>query len=198
MDKPSENLAEHGSGVSCTVHIPLSWSELHDAPRPGETLHLQNLQRLHAIEALESNSSRKDNDSPTEIELQRLDTKLNLALDLLGTLLEQNVPRPDGISVTLTADSAQWTMSEPPALHSRGRLALYLHPLLAQPVSLPGEIVAVEADGDVYQVTCNFDPMPDDSSDAFVAYVFRGHRRAIAEQRLQATTENADSTTTED
>ncbi len=157
---------------------------------------MQNVQRLHAIEALEAGSTRKpDPASGTDVELQRLETKLNLALDLLGTLLEQAVPRPEPESVELSSESACWIMQTPPALHSRGRLALYLHPLLAQPVILPGEIVETfpQEDGKGHKVKFDFDPMPDDTTDAFVAFVFRGHRRAIAEQRLQPRPENTDN-----
>ncbi len=188
---------EQQKGVSCHTHIPLSWSSSKKAPVPGETLHLQNLQRLHAIEALEASGLRRaDPDNGVEVEMQRLETKLNLALDLLGTLLEQAVPRPESCEVDLDTKSASWTTYKAPKINSRGRLALYLHPLLAQPVIFPGVIASVEpvSTGDGYQIKCDFDPMPDDINDAYVAFVFRGHRRAVAELRLQPVSDNTDNT----
>lgn len=199
-----DNEKEQGgfiSSVSCEVHVPLSWSNEADAPKPGEALYTQNTQRLHAIEALEANSLKKpDPNSVTDIELHHLETKLNLALELLGTLLEETRPRPAPASLLLDAMTASWSATEPPVTGERGRLSLYLHPLLAQPIIIPGQIISVATVQDTgpARVCCEFDPMPDDMADALAAYVFRGHRRAVAQKRLQPDSENADSNPTPD
>ncbi|GEM_PF-1671612 len=177
------------SQVSCELLIPMAWNTDYGAARPGEALHMQNIQRLQAIEALES-SGHKKTEQPTgpEAEIQRLESKLNLALDLLATLVEQAHPRPLPHTVQLAGSWARWTSLDAVEHDSHGRLALYLHPLLAQPVILPARMQCEPQPHapDEYRLHCHFDPMPDDVADALLAYVFRGHRRAVAEKRLHS------------
>lgn len=155
-------------------------------------MHLQNLQRLQSITALESQPAQQPSDPPTpaEAELQRLETKLNLALDLLSTLLNQSLPRPVDSCVLLDAQQVQWLNPKAIPPGTRGRIGLYLHPLLAHPVLLPGEITACgpQDDNGLQEIRCRFDPMPDDLSDALLGYIFRGHRRAVAEQKIKCRT----------
>ncbi|MGB1579975.1 MAG: PilZ domain-containing protein [Nevskiales bacterium] len=176
------------AAVSCTLFVPLAWHSDGHAPRPGEDLHQRNLQCLHYIEALETHSHRKS-ESPSEIELEihRMESKLNLALDLLASLLAQTQARPAASSVELSAAYAQWLPTPDIQGEQRGRLHLHLHPLLATPVELPGTLSLQPADNPQGLIArCQFDPMPDDLNDALLAFVFRGHRRAVAEKRLQS------------
>ena len=182
---PSENSE---TAVSCTLFVPVAWHSQGHAPRPGEDLHQRNLQCLQYIEALEAHSHRKS-ESPSEIELeiQRMESKLNLALDLLASLVAQTLARPAANSIELAASHARWSPDLPVDGEERGRLHLHLHPLLATPVELPGTLSMLDSgDRRVMTAHCQFDPMPDDLNDALLAFVFRGHRRAVAEKRLQS------------
>lgn len=183
---PIQAVADSETQVSCRLWLPFSWQADLPAPQPGDDLHQRNLQSLHYIEALE-NHGHKKSESPTEteLEIQRLESKLNLALDLLGSLVNQSQERPSPANIELSVSAARWTREKPIKDEQRGRLALYLHPLLANPITLPGLCYGSEAATD-FNVHCQFDPLPDDLADALLAFVFRGHRRAIAEKRLQS------------
>ena len=162
--------------------LPLQWRAL-----PGtvdqaiaSSFTDRNVRMLQACAALEEHgaSEKSDDDTP---ELQRLDFKVNLLLDLVGQLLVANRPRPPAFPVRFNALGAVWRAAPPlPEAGTQGVAEIYLRDCLAEPLRLVGRITNVSPDG---QVKVRFAPAGETVADLIEKLTFRRHRRQIAESR---------------
>lgn len=171
--------------LTCQLQIPLAWLPEIAAPTPFEPLHQANLAKLNNIEALETSirtPGPADTDSELRSDVQRIERKLDVLLHLFAGLMTQQNRCAETALVTLGIDQVIW--HSPTLLPvGTGRLALYLHPCLTEPVYLPAQISQ-----DRGLVTCQLDPLPDALADAWAAYIFRRHRKEIAQARHPAST----------
>ena len=110
--------------------------------------------------------------------VQRLDQKLDLALELLGRLVAREQALPAPVPVQLSARAVMWRAEPPPAAGS-GWVALYLLPHLPKPLELPA-VLHVLDDG---AVVAEFQGLEPAVSEALERFVFRCHRRAVAQAR---------------
>ncbi|HTW37484.1 MAG TPA: PilZ domain-containing protein [Steroidobacteraceae bacterium] len=143
----------------------------------------RNLRVLQACAAIEDHakSEKPDEDSP---ELQRLDFKINLLLDLVGQLVVANRPRPPVVPIRFNALGAVWRSSPPlPEAGTQGVAEIYLRDFLAEPLRLIGRITNVSPDG---QIKARFNPTGETIADLIEKLTFRRHRRQIAESRHRA------------
>jgi len=162
--------------------LPLQWRAL-----PGNVDQAviasftdRNMRMLQACAAIEDHagSEKSDDDSP---ELQRLDFKVNLLLDLVGQLLVANRPRPPAVPVRFNALGAVWRAAPPlPEAGAQGIAEIHLRDCLAEPLRLVGRITNVSPDG---QVKVRFAPVGEAVEDLIEKLTFRRHRRQIAESR---------------
>lgn len=140
----------------------------------------RNVRLLQACAALEEHpgSEKPDEDSP---ELQRLDFKINLLLDLVGQLLVANRPRPAAVPIRFNALGAVWRGAPPlPEAGTQGVAEIYLRDFLAEPLRLIGRITNVTPDG---QIKARFAPTGEAVADLIEKLTFRRHRRQVAESR---------------
>ncbi len=140
----------------------------------------RNVRLLHACAAVEEHTGgdKPDDDSP---ELQRLDFKINLLLDLVGQLLVANRPRPTAVPIRFNALGAMWRAAPPlPEAGTQGVAEIYLRDCFAEPLRLIGRITNVTPDG---QVKARFLPVGETVEDLIEKLTFRRHRRQIAESR---------------
>lgn len=177
--KPGE-----GEGLSYRDRLPLRWVELAALPQgvEAERLAEANTRLLAATALLEEHLKPSDEPSPTELELQRIHHKLNLLLDLVGSFLNAQSPRPAAISLRLSWQGVSWTANgEKPAIGAVGLVEIYPSRILPHPLRWPVRIVAA-AD----TVSADFDAMPDFCQAALERHVFQHHRREVAEARQPA------------
>ncbi len=140
----------------------------------------RNVRLLQACAALEDHagSDKPDEDSP---ELQRLEFKINLLLDLMGQLLVANRPRPPAVPIRFNALGAVWRAAPPlPEAGTQGVAEIYLRDFLAEPLRLIGRITNVTPDG---QIKARFAPAGEVVADLIEKLTFRRHRRQVAESR---------------
>jgi hypothetical protein len=171
--------------LSYRDELPLRWVPVRALPAgaAAERLDEANARLLGAVSLLEETPKFGDDPSASELELQRIHQKLNLLIDLLGSVLRQQHPRPDKVPLRLSWRSVSWQAAAPlPAVGELGIVELYLKETLPQPLHWPARIAAV-ADG---EVTAEFEGASEASQSALERHVFARHRRAVAETRNPA------------
>lgn len=162
--------------------LPMLWRALPSAADQAVIASYtdRNVRLLQACAAIEDHSvsEKSDEDSP---ELQRLDFKINLVLDLVGQLLVANRPRPPAVPVRFNALGAVWRAAPPlPEAGAQGVVEIYLRDCLADPLRLVGRITNVSPDG---QIKVRFAPVGETVENLIEKLTFRRHRRQIAESR---------------
>lgn len=170
-------LAFHGE-------YPLDWLRLPVSPdnRALEQMDAANLALLQACIASEEQPVREKNDDLTPLahELARLDYKINLALQMLATLVAQKSapmqPRP----VRFNATGATWTaLAPPPAAGEHGILRIRLQTTLPQCLELAGRIT--EVDG--ADVSVEYLRMSEACGEQMQRLCFLRHRKQVAGAR---------------
>jgi Atypical PilZ domain, cyclic di-GMP receptor len=162
--------------------LPVLWRAMPGTIDPAVTASYsdQNVRLLEACAAIEEHagSDKPDEDTP---ELQRLDFKVNLLLELMGQLLVANRPRPPAVPIRFNALGAVWRGAPPlPEAGTQGVAEIYLRDFLAEPLRLIGRITNVTPDG---QIKARFSATGEAVSDLIQKLTFRRHRRQVAESR---------------
>ncbi|GAB4357166.1 MAG: hypothetical protein Kow0073_15020 [Immundisolibacter sp.] len=160
--------------------LPLTWRPLAQWPAAPE---LEQANR-NAIALLGLLGSLDESPPPLEdaqlaVYLQRLDQKLDLALELLGGLLAREQVLPTPVPVRVSARGVAWKAAPAPAA-GPGWLTLYLLPQLPKALNLPAHLRPLSATGEVAAEFQGLDPA---LTDALARFVFRRHRRAVALNR---------------
>jgi len=142
----------------------------------------RNVRLLQSWDAMEEHvAPEKPDESAHAAEIQRLDLKVNLLLDLVGQLLAVNRPRPAPTPIRFNALGAMWRATgKLPEAGEQGIAEIYLRDCLADPLRLAGRVTNVTPDG---QIKVKFLPMGEAVSDLIEKLAFRRHRRQVAGTR---------------
>jgi hypothetical protein len=165
--------------------LPVAWRRLPEPFDPAFVASFaeRNLRVLQAMTALEENGpvEKLDENLPYAADLQRMELKLNLLLDMMGQLLTASQPRPQPAAVRFNALGAVWQASAPlPELGAQGVLEIHLRNCIAEPLRLVGRIASVAPDG---RVKVRFIPPGENIADLIEKLAFRRHRRQVAGAR---------------
>lgn len=168
--------------------LPFAWTPLPQPPGEAELarLHESNLTVL-GVAAARDERHRAENaeDGVPPPELAWIDAKLNLLLELVGTLLARERALPPARAVRLNAYGVAWEdAAAAPAPGTHGIVALHLDACPAVPLRLPGRIAAL-VPGDLRRVVL-FRELPAPLQEAIERLVFRDHRRRVAGARQAA------------
>ncbi|RMG54291.1 MAG: hypothetical protein D6717_09830 [Gammaproteobacteria bacterium] len=161
--------------------LPLAARRLQVAP-PAEVVERMNrrnealLLMLESLEAAqpEGEDAHGHESSP---ELQRLERKLDLALDLLFELLSDRLDRPQTVPVCFNEYAVQWQDGHGFPEGAWVEVDLYLHPLLPRAVKLLGQVT----DGTRCEIC--LEGLNDTVRNLLSRFIFRQHRREVARQR---------------
>ena len=157
-------------------------------PESGEVLRngLQNDEILHMVMSLDE-VLPSDKGEDRDAEIQRLEFKMNLMLDMLGEIYSRNVDFPELFPVKLGAAAISWMVGDEdvvPELESYVALHLYLNRRYPRPVVLFARIAQLsDGEADEKWVTAELLPMPMQTQDCLERFVFRQHRRFVAFSR---------------
>lgn len=161
--------------------LPVAWRRL---AQPLDELALaaltyRNQKTLQVALAIEEQggTEKTDEKSPHAADLQRLEVKVNLMVDLLGQLLAASQRRPSPVAIRFNALGADFRSNDVPQVGESGLLDIYLRDCLAQPVCLLGRIARVSAEG---RVRVAFVPPGEATADLLEKLAFRRHRRHVA------------------
>jgi hypothetical protein len=163
--------------------LPVSWEPLDQPPdafRLG-ALEEANILLLQACVAVEEHPLRDKHEDlhPLANELARLDYKLNLLLQLVGSLVNK-APTADTVPVQFNALGASWqARGLPPAVSSKGVLHIRLRGALVQTLDLYAEITDSEGGA----VSARFLDMPPAAAELMKQLCFLRHRKQVAGSR---------------
>lgn len=169
------------SGVTCETHMALRWErseEMSDAEFAA--MAAVNEDRLRIINGIDEYQAESEEDMlEIAVQLQRLEFKVNLALDMLSELLlgRANVPQPASVSLGLSRLS--WQCSPAPGVGELLWVELYLHRRYPFPIVLTGRVDKLIGD----QVELLLDSPPESVRVLLEKFIFRCHRRQIARIR---------------
>jgi hypothetical protein len=174
-------------GLAYHDSMPLGFRPLAALPDEPELLRInsENLQILALDAALEERHpvDPKDDDAVMRHELERLESKLNIIMQLLSRLLSRENVAPVERKFRLAADGIAWDHDVPLALESIGVASLHINRSLPYPLELVGRIVACQQTGAIYRVAFAFEGVAANVIELLEKMIFRHHRRAVADAR---------------
>jgi hypothetical protein len=165
--------------------LPVAWRRF---PEPMDPAVIgsyadRNLRVLQAVSALEEHgpAEKTDENAPYSAEIQRLDLKVNLLLEMMGALLTASQPRPRTAAIRFNALGGVWQAAAPfPEMGTQGVLEIYLRNCIAEPLRMVGRVASVGPDG---RVKLRFIPPGEHVADLLEKLAFRKHRRQVAGAR---------------
>lgn len=168
-------------GLSHTQTLALLWQATPALPDGAELAELNRraVTLLAVLGSLEEPPPPPDESPQLAAHLQRLDFKLDLLLDLVGRWLSREQPLPAAQAVRLGLRGVVWQADLPAG---PGLVSLYLRAGLPAPLQLPAQLRPL-GDG---QVLAEFQLLDQPLVEALQRYLFRCHRRAVAQARRPA------------
>ncbi len=166
--------------------LPLRCTTLTAPPDSTRIHHLQerNDEVLRVLAALdEYHPEPADDHAQLTHELQRLDFKLNLLLDLISRLLAAQQPLPPAVALRLAASDLEWVTERPPPAGTWVEIELYLNPRYPAPLALPGQVASLDHTHGGTRVRVTFSALSEPVRDRLEKIIFRQHRRLIAQAR---------------
>jgi len=168
--------------------LPLKWTAFD--PQANEQA-LINLNRdnevlLHVLLGqADGNREPDDNRHETNLELQRLDAKINLLLHWVGQWLATTQGVPESRPVRLTERGIEVGVPFAINVGETLLLELYLNAHFPQPVKLPCEVYSVDHSTAGTQMVACFTGLTMEVHDLIEKLIFRHHRRLVALHRKQ-------------
>lgn len=169
---------------------------LHVAAEAGEpaadSIARYNERNLHVLRTLLSLDDRRvdstaDDDDPVLQELQRMDSKINVLLDIVDRLLLPVSLLPARHSVRFNAVGMTLPSSVLPANAENLLLRLHFDTCRALPLELPARLGHAADPQNTFVYFCELSELVEDGLERFV---FCHHRRKVAEARLLAANES--------
>jgi hypothetical protein len=168
-----------GTGLALDERLPLRWLP---APAPAELPAVQqaNEETLRIILSLDEHHAVEAGEDNAEIaqELVRLESKINLILELVSQVLVRQLDLPAAVPVHLSAHAIEWPADAPPGA-ADGLVELYVCPRYPRPLRLPARLEP--AAGDTRRA--RFGELGEAVQDLLEKLIFRHHRRRIAATR---------------
>jgi hypothetical protein len=167
--------------------LPLQWQG-RDDQRHGESMTRiaeKNERLLRSINLLaEQGHEKPEEEGEHEAALIRLETKVDLLLDLFSRIGTDAAGLPPSAPVRLSAKGMQWlSEGEAPVAGQSVWIRLYLEPRLPEAVQFPAQILGVETEGPQHKVLARFESLGEGAQNLLEKMIFRHHRRQVAQQR---------------
>lgn len=195
MNINDDSHGQLGEGVIYKDFVPLRWRELgQDEPAvPDLRIQDANEEVLRFIAILDE-FHIDGNDEPgsnSGLELNRIEFKLNLLLDMVTQLVTRETDIPETAPITLGAAGIEWIEQKPPKEGGLVELSLHLHHKYPRPFIVTGQVLnvtPVEGEGGKYRVCLVFKEMSEVLQAGLEKFIFRQHRRSIAQSRRAVNT----------
>lgn len=176
-------------GLGYADSLPLGFQRLDTLPQ-GATLagiNLENQPVLVADASLDEQRPHQEKKSEEEPQLaedvQRLELKINVLIQLVARLLTRGADLPPVRSVRLHAQGLEWQIHDEEVQPGVGLVHLHVSRHFPQPVVLPGRIVGVHDDSEGRWVQFSFEGLSPLVVDLLERMIFRHHRRLVAGAR---------------
>lgn len=170
------------SGVYYQNEMPVGWQV--GMPPSATILHEwmhANAVALSALANMEIQSSTRETEFGNDLEkkLNRVEAKLDLALNLLSSLIARKTPKPESYPVTLSAAAIEWVSRDATPTAGNIIVALFIDPRLPQPLMLPAAVRESVTTNSGTRTTADFTHLSEEVEESLERTVFRNHRRHI-------------------
>ena len=168
-----------GSGLVLEDRLPLRWRVV-ETPGVVPSLQLSNEETLRVILSLDEHHVEASDENPEFAhEIQRLETKINLILELVSQVLARQLQLPEALPVRLSAHEIEWETATLPAMGSPVLIEIYVCPRYPRPLMLPATVQGFAG----RQARAVFDDLGEPAQELLEKLIFRHHRRQIAATR---------------
>ncbi len=176
-------------GLGYTDSVPLGFERLERLP-DGPVLSaiiLENQQVLVADASLDEQRPHQEKKSEEEPELaedlQRLETKVNVLVQLVARLLNRGASLPPARSIRFHAQGLEWRVDDDEVQPGVGLVHLHVSRYFPQALTLPGRLLGVHADDEGRWVRFEFEGLTPSVIGLLERMIFRHHRRLVAGAR---------------
>jgi len=175
------------TGVHFQADLPVAWEPLAGLPSEAERLSgsQANEALLGTLLILDEAVTEPEEDTQQE-HWRRVEAKLDLMLSLLGEMLAGQRGLPEARPVCLGGEvlCIDGIGDQPlPAVGAWLQVQLYLMPSIPRPLVVSAEVLPTEAPE---RLLLRLTGLPEATRDLLERFVFRQHRRAIAQARGHA------------
>ncbi len=156
--------------------LPLSWTTREAGSPVSNTRHNQIIFDL--LDSLEESSYQKP-DTENASELIRIETKLNLVMQLLAELLQDRQSHLPEVSIRFSNDTLAWRVEQPLSAGTLLQVSLSPDDRIPLAMSFEARVLAVN-DG---WMEVDMHGLDEDELAKWSRWVFRQHRRQVAQTR---------------
>ncbi len=180
-------ISSTGKGLVYEDRIPLRWKILQSPLPPARQSQLdqQNEEMLAFIATLEEHKGdvADDEHDAYRQELQRVEHKVNLLLDMVGQLLARQTDMPESVPVRLGPGAIEWHAADAPAEGHRLLLEIFISQQYPKPLVFVGQVREVEPQDHAMRIVAEFEEGGESVTHALEKLIFRHHRRLVAHAR---------------
>ncbi|HEX4894712.1 MAG TPA: PilZ domain-containing protein [Solimonas sp.] len=173
-----------GQWLAYRDQLPFAWTLLPvEAPSVAPQVQEHNLRILGAVALLDERPVPAENEGPLQAEVERLQLKLDVVMELLGALLRHLQPLPPARPLRLSREGLCWP-EEPgaPAPGQQIQIVLHLHACAPGPLQLRAEVLEPQEG----ETRVRFQDLGEACTQALERHVFTRHRRSVAGARSPA------------
>lgn len=166
--------------------LPIAWEARSETGAEWELARAseQNEHLLRYANLLgEQHRERLDDETEADSRLSRIESKVDLLVDLFSRLLEQGENTMQASPVRLSGAAIEWRSSTPPDPGIAIWIQLQLDRRLPGALRLPARVLEVTAEGDEKRITAGFQTLGEGVQDQLEKIIFRHHRRQVALSR---------------
>lgn len=168
-------------GISVELNIAFDWQEI-DNDSICQFNSAKNINTFLLLDSLQEHSkSQTDESAKSSQEIERIESKLNLLLQLVNQLIERSQLLQQPRKVKLSVHGLCWDDATTPEQGKLVRMSIYLDPDFAQPVRFCARI----DQGKGGKIKATFVNLDEREEELLSKWIFRIHRRSIALARRQ-------------
>ncbi|MCG5499533.1 PilZ domain-containing protein [Ectothiorhodospira lacustris] len=132
---------------------------------------------------------RTDDAGEVSQELLRIESKVNLLVEMVSLLLHAHARIPPPVPVRISAEGLGWAQPEAQQPGQILCLSFYLCPQFPKPLTLFARVASCESAASGHELSVLFQGMSSALEDGIQKMVFRRHRRSIALTRSRRDSE---------
>jgi Atypical PilZ domain, cyclic di-GMP receptor len=177
-DQTQESL---GTGLVLQDRVPLRWRPAQAHEDDPVRLQLANEEALRVILSLDAHHVEGGDENPELAhEIERLESKINLLLELVGQVLASQLKIPDAVPVRLSAREIAWQSPEPTPTAGDGIVEVYVCTRYPRPLLLPVRFRPARLQSWTH---ADLGELGEPVQELMEKLIFRHHRRQIAASR---------------
>lgn len=176
----AEHPGQLGANVFFEDDLPVSWQVLLSPPLPREQEQCKedNELTLRTLHLLQSNLTENLDVAPMGLELRRLEQKIDLLIQWVGTQTLRDAIMPPRSRIRMYQSEFCWDCPQAPAAEQWIEVAVYVEKFLPQALRFRGQVVSP---GITKGMTCI--SLANANGPEYEKFLFRKHRRRVAQAK---------------